>query len=108
MCRRPSLRFSAVTRIVSTAMLREYAASKAVPFPELAVVAAGVLILVGGFNVLLGLWPQAHELHVGSRVISHWNEDQPLHVTIPEDHLPSSARIQTSQATGLSYSPPHA
>ncbi|MDP2434208.1 MAG: hypothetical protein Q8P67_00515 [archaeon] len=59
-------------------------------------------------TVKAGISLQAHELHVGSRVISHWNEDQPLHVTIPEDHLPSSARIQTSQATGLSYSPPHA
>jgi uncharacterized membrane protein YphA (DoxX/SURF4 family) len=38
-------------------MIAQYAASKGVPAPELAVIASGLLILAGGLMVLLGFEP---------------------------------------------------
>lgn len=49
---------------MSDAMFVQYAAAKGVPMPEIAIVAAGLLIVVGGLSVLLGLWP-----HVGTLCI---------------------------------------
>ena len=36
---------------------KQYAASKAVPAPSLAVGGSGLLLLLGGISVLLGFWP---------------------------------------------------
>ena len=41
-----------------------------------------------------GVFPQVDELFVGSRIISHWCEDEPLFLTIPENHRPSSAQFE--------------
>ena len=50
--------YNGANHFLSTPMLAQYAASKGVPAPELAVMAAGLLILIGGLSVLFGLWPQ--------------------------------------------------
>ena len=43
--------------LISTDMLTGYAESKSVPSPRLAVYGSGILLLLGGFSVLLGLAP---------------------------------------------------
>jgi uncharacterized membrane protein YphA (DoxX/SURF4 family) len=52
--------YNGANHLLSTAMLAQYAASKGVPAPELAVAASGLLILIGGASILLGWWP-----HIG-------------------------------------------
>ncbi len=47
-----------MNHITKRSMMTQYAASKGVPAPGLAVVGSGLLILLGGLSVLLGLWPQ--------------------------------------------------
>ena len=37
--------------------MHEYAKAKGTPFPKLAVVGTGVILLVGGLSMLLGLYP---------------------------------------------------
>lgn len=38
--------------------MTQYAASRGVPSPELAVIVSGAMIIAGGASVLLGLWPR--------------------------------------------------
>lgn len=38
--------------------MAQYAASKGVPTPELAVIISGALLVTGGLSVLFGMWPQ--------------------------------------------------
>lgn len=47
-----------VNHFLETAAMAQYAASKGVPQPELAVLVSGALIVVGGLSVLFGMWPQ--------------------------------------------------
>lgn len=47
-----------LTNVMSRAMLAQYAAAKGVPFPELLVPLAGLLILFGGASILLGWRPE--------------------------------------------------
>jgi uncharacterized membrane protein YphA (DoxX/SURF4 family) len=61
-----------------------YAASRGVPQPRLAVLASGVLIIVGGLMVLLGLWMDLGALLlvpflVGTAFLMHafWKETDP-------------------------------
>jgi uncharacterized membrane protein YphA (DoxX/SURF4 family) len=45
-----------VNHLVKSGMLANYAASKKVPAPKLAVVVSGLIILLGGLGVLLGVY----------------------------------------------------
>jgi putative oxidoreductase len=46
-------------------MLSQYAASKHVPAPKLAVTGSGLLVFLGGLSILLGTWP-----HIGALLIA--------------------------------------
>lgn len=48
--------FSAVGHLSQTAAMTGYSKSKGVPFPQLAVIASGVLFCLGALSVLLGVW----------------------------------------------------
>jgi len=50
-----------LNHFISTGMMAQYAASKGVPAPELAVIASGALLVAGGLSVLFGIWP-----HIGA------------------------------------------
>ena len=52
--------YGGANHFLSTAMMAQFTAQKGVPMPEAAVLVAGLLLLIGGFSLLLGLWP-----HVG-------------------------------------------
>jgi uncharacterized membrane protein YphA (DoxX/SURF4 family) len=47
---------SGLSHIINNRRMSMYAESRNVPFPSLAVYASGIMILLGGFSVLLGLW----------------------------------------------------
>ncbi|ETA66287.1 DoxX family protein [Haloechinothrix halophila] len=47
---------SAMGHLTQTASMAEYAKSRGVPAPSAAVVASGILMLIGGLSVLLGIW----------------------------------------------------
>ena len=47
---------SGVGHLMNTAQMGEYAKTKGVPAPKVAVFLTGVMILLGGISVLLGLW----------------------------------------------------
>jgi uncharacterized membrane protein YphA (DoxX/SURF4 family) len=49
--------YNALNHLVfAPGQLAEYAASKGVPLPMLAVIVAGVLLLIGGLSILLGVY----------------------------------------------------
>ncbi len=48
--------YNAMQHLTKTAGLTGYAASKGVPAPKAAVIFSGLLLLVGGFGVLLGVY----------------------------------------------------
>jgi uncharacterized membrane protein YphA (DoxX/SURF4 family) len=50
--------YNGINHFVSTATMVQYAASKGVPMPEVAVLVSGALLIVGGASILFGLWPQ--------------------------------------------------
>lgn len=47
---------SAMGHLTQTASMAEYAKSRGIPAASAAVVASGILMLVGGLSVLLGVW----------------------------------------------------
>lgn len=47
-----------LNHFINTAAMAQYAASKGVPTPELAVIVSGALLVAGGLSVLFGMWPQ--------------------------------------------------
>jgi uncharacterized membrane protein YphA (DoxX/SURF4 family) len=49
--------FSAFHHFNDTSSLARYAAMAGVPMPQVAVILAGLLLLVGGLSLLLGLYP---------------------------------------------------
>jgi putative oxidoreductase len=49
--------YNGANHFLMNATLVQYAAAKGVPMPEVAVVVAGVLLLIGGFSVLTGIEP---------------------------------------------------
>ena len=53
--------YNGLNHFVNHAMLAQFAAAKGVPMPELSVMLAGALILVGGLSIVFGAWP-----HLGS------------------------------------------
>jgi putative oxidoreductase len=50
--------FNGIHHLVDTATLASFTASKGMPMAEAAVIGTGVLLLIGGFSVLLGVWPR--------------------------------------------------
>jgi uncharacterized membrane protein YphA (DoxX/SURF4 family) len=48
--------FNAFNHFTKLAMLAEYAKSKNVPMPKLAVIFTGFLLLIGGISILLGIY----------------------------------------------------
>ncbi len=51
--------FNALNHLVfAPGQLAEYAASKGVPAPLLAVIVSGLLLLIGGLSILLGIFPR--------------------------------------------------
>ena len=57
--------YSGLNHFLSSAMMAQYAASKGVPLPEIAVFATGLLIVAGGLSVTFGLVP-----HIGALCIA--------------------------------------
>src|SRR5438067_1859157 len=57
--------FNGINHLLNRKMLVEYARSKGVPAPDVAVVASGVLMLAGGLSILTGTQPK-----VGSALIT--------------------------------------
>ncbi len=50
--------YSGLNHLVNQDALSAYAASQAVPSPDLAVAVSGMVIILGGLSLLLGLWPK--------------------------------------------------
>lgn len=50
--------YSSYDHFANTDVLAGYAGAQGVPFPQLAVLGTGVLLLLGGASVLLGAWPR--------------------------------------------------
>jgi uncharacterized membrane protein YphA (DoxX/SURF4 family) len=50
--------YNGANHFLSNAALAQYAASKGVPNPEIAVALSGLLLIAGGLSVLLGAWPR--------------------------------------------------
>jgi uncharacterized membrane protein YphA (DoxX/SURF4 family) len=48
--------FNSFNHFKNLSMLSQYAQSKNVPFPKLAVIFTGILLLVGGLTILLGVY----------------------------------------------------
>jgi uncharacterized membrane protein YphA (DoxX/SURF4 family) len=54
--------YNGLNHLMNTAAMAQYAASRGVPAPELAVLGSGLLILLGGATILLGFLPRAGAL----------------------------------------------
>jgi putative oxidoreductase len=50
--------FNGINHFAKLSMIAQYAGSKKVPAPKLAVAGTGLLLLLGGLSVVLGAWPQ--------------------------------------------------
>ncbi len=64
--------------------MSEYAKAKGTPFPKLAVAGTGILLLLGGFSMLLGVYPLigialliVFLLGVSPRMHNYWKVDDP-------------------------------
>jgi uncharacterized membrane protein YphA (DoxX/SURF4 family) len=76
--------YNGINHFLSRQMLAEYAGSKGVPAPALAVAASGLLIVAGGLSILTGVRPKvgaglitAFLLGVSPRMHAFWNEPEP-------------------------------
>jgi len=74
--------YNGINHFLNRKMLVDYARSKGVPSPELAVSASGLLILAGGASILTGIQPKIGAalistflLGVSPRMHAFWNED---------------------------------
>jgi uncharacterized membrane protein YphA (DoxX/SURF4 family) len=56
--------YSGIHHFSQLSMLSQYAASKNLPAPKLAVAGSGLLVFLGGLSILLGIWP-----HIGALLI---------------------------------------
>jgi uncharacterized membrane protein YphA (DoxX/SURF4 family) len=54
--------FQGLNHFINTNMMATFAASKGVPAPQMAVLGAGLLALLGGLSLLLGAWPRVGAL----------------------------------------------
>lgn len=50
--------YNGISHLMNQDILAAYAASHAVPVPDLAVAGSGVLLILGGVSLLAGLWPK--------------------------------------------------
>jgi putative oxidoreductase len=50
--------YNGLNHFIKLSQMTEYAKSKGVPSPQLAVMGAGVLLLIGGVTILLGKFPE--------------------------------------------------
>ena len=73
--------YNGVNHLMNRSMLSEYARTKGVPAPDLAVTGSGLLILAGGLSILTGAWPQvgaglvsAFLLGVSPQMHAFWRE----------------------------------
>ena len=73
--------YNGVNQFVHRAMMAGFAASKGVPFPQLAIPAAGILLLIAGLSFLLGWKPvlgiaaiTAFLIPVSIYMHNFWNE----------------------------------
>lgn len=48
---------NAYNHFTKTPMMSDYAASKSVFMPKVAVIGTGVLLLIGGLSMITGIWP---------------------------------------------------
>ncbi|GAB2636282.1 DoxX family membrane protein [Prescottella soli] len=76
--------FSGVGHLTQSKSMAQYAEGKGVPAAQLAVLASGVLVVVGGLSVLLGVWADLGSLLivaflVPTAAIMHgfWSESDP-------------------------------
>ena len=76
--------YNGINHFLSRHMLTEYAGSKGVPAPALAVAASGLLIVAGGLSLLTGVRPKvgaglitAFLLGVSPRMHAFWHEPAP-------------------------------
>jgi putative oxidoreductase len=76
--------YSGINHYVNRQMLVEYARSKGVPTPGLAVAASGLLIVAGGLSILTGKWPKlgaglisSFLLGVSPQMHAFWKERDP-------------------------------
>jgi uncharacterized membrane protein YphA (DoxX/SURF4 family) len=65
-----------LNHFMSRSMMAQFAAAKGVPMPDVAVIAAGVLILFGGVSIVLGWQP---ELGIGAIVLFLVGVSFPMH-----------------------------
>src|SRR5579871_529929 len=56
--------FSGLHHFLDRAALTGAAASEGVPFPELAILATGTMLVVGGIGIMTGVWPRLGALLV--------------------------------------------
>jgi uncharacterized membrane protein YphA (DoxX/SURF4 family) len=75
---------SAFSHLTQSAQMAQYAASKGVPAPRVAVIGSGILLLVGGLMVLFGVWADLGSLLlvaflIPTAVLMHafWKESDP-------------------------------
>jgi putative oxidoreductase len=75
---------SAFAHLTQTKGMAGYAASKGVPWPEIAVLGSGLLILAGGLSILLGIWADLGALFLVAFLIptasimhAFWRETDP-------------------------------
>jgi uncharacterized membrane protein YphA (DoxX/SURF4 family) len=50
--------FNGIHHFMELSTMAGFAASKGVPFPELAIAGTGALLILGGTSVILGAWPR--------------------------------------------------
>jgi uncharacterized membrane protein YphA (DoxX/SURF4 family) len=74
--------YNGINHFLNRKMLVDYARSKGVPSPDLAVSASGLLILAGGASILTGIQPKIGAafistflLGVSPQMHAFWNED---------------------------------
>jgi uncharacterized membrane protein YphA (DoxX/SURF4 family) len=92
--------YNAFNHFKSAKHVAEYARSKKVPAPHLAVLATGLLILVGGlsvifnFHVIIGLWLLVIFL-VPTTLMMHafWNEKDPMQKMVQQTQFAKNVAI---------------
>lgn len=76
--------YSGIDHLRKRKSMAEYAGSKKVPAPEVAVTASGVLLMMGGASIMLGIKPRYGALSIagflaGVSPFMHdfWNDEEP-------------------------------
>jgi len=76
--------WNGIQHFMQTGFMAGYAATRGVPFPEVVVLGAGAMILIGGLSVILGIYPRIGTLLImlfliGVTPVMHnfWNVTDP-------------------------------